>query len=465
MARTFIGADIDNGLLRMVALEEESGVLKPVALIQREAASTEACAAMIAAILAEWDSTNSRLAAALPASVGLTRNLEFPFGDRRKIASAVPLELGARLPISLDDYFVTSLDPVASENQGYQTTGLAVPKETITDFLDPFNNEQLPLRHLGILPFAYADGFVGLPDEAILLDIRSHEISSLLLHHGQPRGHRILIRSDIRSASETIAQIGRDIHTLQKRVGRDNLPIRMFGPGLDKELEEAIRAEFPEAEIPEEYFEGERLAPEYIPALALARLAAKPRRSYNLRQGEYAYRGSLAPYKKQLIAITALLSIALTTLIGGAWLAYTGKAAIADQMQKQMQEIYRQTFPRANETPKDVLLHMTSRLNAARNRSNQFGAPGAGPLPTLAAISKALPENSSTVIEELNYDETGIRLTGKAPSFDTVDQLAAGLGKSTLFSSPRIGQAKTSIDGKQIEFRIDLGFAGKEGAQ
>ena len=96
MAKTFIGIDVDDNILRLVALEESGKELKAVALIQRKTGAENATAEEVAEILSEWDGSSSRLALALPATNVLARRLNFPFGDRNKIAAAVPLELGAR---------------------------------------------------------------------------------------------------------------------------------------------------------------------------------------------------------------------------------------------------------------------------------------------------------------------------------------------------------------------------------
>ena len=144
MARTFIGIDIDNNILRAIAIEEDGKEQKTVALAQRELASSEDLAAEAENILGEWDSSHTRLAITLPAAQVLGRQLQFPFGDRRKISAALPLELGARLPVNITDHVITSLPPKAFESS-FRTIGLAVPQPLISATLEPFDTRQLPL--------------------------------------------------------------------------------------------------------------------------------------------------------------------------------------------------------------------------------------------------------------------------------------------------------------------------------
>ncbi len=462
MARSFIGIDIDANKLRMISLAESGSEMQITALAQRKVEDLDDAVEAIAAILEEWDASNARLAMAVPAEKVLSRHLVFPFGDRKKIAAAVPLELGSRLPKDLSEHYITSLPPIARESN-YSTIGFALPQELMTSTLAPFDERQLPLRYLGISPFTFTGQFSEQPESCILLAIRTGEISTLLIVDGEPVSHRNTIRNKNQSISETLTQINRDVVTLQKTAGHEELPVLMFGPGLDADLQRGIATTLATARVPDEFFEGNKLLPEFLPALALARQVATPARSCNLRQGKFAFRGSLAPFKKQLIAAAVLLAITLTTFAGGAWLSYARKATVADKLQTQMEKIYSQTFPGAGDPPKDIPLHMTSRLNAARNQSQLLGGPGMTPLATLEAITRALPEGSSSLVKELSYDKDGIQLAGQANSFDAVDQLTAGLNKESSFGSARISDAKTNIDGKRIDFRIDLEFAGKGG--
>ncbi|NIQ92969.1 MAG: hypothetical protein GWN87_01210, partial [Desulfuromonadales bacterium] len=88
-------------------------------------------------------------------------------------------------------------------------------------------------------------------------------------------------------------------------------------------LQELLAGELPTAECPDETFEGNQLPAEFVPALLAARAAAAPDRGINLRQGDFAYRGSLAPFKGRLIAAALLLSVAFVALAAGAWLSYS----------------------------------------------------------------------------------------------------------------------------------------------
>ena len=461
MARTFVGIDIDGERLRVVALEEAGNELKIVAIVQRDIESSGDTAEMLASILSERVSSAARMAMALPASSVLSRRLTFPFGDRKKIAAAVPLELGARLPTDLTDYHICSLPPHQGD-EGHSTVGIAIPTDLIDSTLAPFDELQLPLRHVGIAPFAYVGHLQEQPDDCIIVSVRENDISTLLVQAGEPVSYRASARNRAHSGADIIEQVRRDANSLQKSAALDNLPLLLFGSGLDDELQKLILESMPEARVPAESFDEEILPAQFLPALALARLAASQgRQSFNLRQGEYAFRGSLAPFRRQLTAAAILLCLTLIALTGGAWFSWSRKAASADRLQQQMEAIYLQTFPQAKDAPKDIPLHMTSRLNEARNQSQLLGGPGAAPLPSLEAVSRALPDDSGTFIRELTFDKDGVRLAGRASSFDAVDQYAAALKKELLYNDARISDAKMSIDGKQVEFRIELGFAGQ----
>ena len=463
MAKTYIGIDVDSNLLRVVALEESGSDLKTVAIVQRDLKSADETAEVIATILGEWDTTNARMAIALSAGSVLTRQLTFPFGDRKKIAAAVPLELGARLPIDLSNHFISSLPPVPFEGK-FSTIGLALPLDLIQSTVAPFDEQQLPLRHVGIAPFAYISRLKEQPEDCLLIEIRQHEISTLLVQAGEPVSYRTFARNTVISAVDTVEQVRRDVMSLQKSTGLENLPILLVGPGLDSDLQKLITAALPNTSIPKEVFEDDEMPVQFLPALALARLAAaQGSNSFNLRQGQFAFRGSLAPFRKQLIAAALLLTLTLVALIGGSWLSYARKAVAADKLQTQLAAIYLDVFP-GKKVPKDIKSDMLSRLSEARRQSQILGGPVSAPLPTLEAVTRAMPTNTETFVKELNYDKDGVRLAGWAKSFDEVDQLAAGLKSEVIFADARISDAKMSVDGKRVDFRIEVSFA-EQGVQ
>lgn len=461
MARTFIGIDVDNDLLRAIALEESGSGLKPVAIARRQLENRNDSVELVESILEEWNISNARMAMALPASGILVRHLVFPFGDRKKVSAAVPLELGSKLPVDLSDHYITCLPPVATES-GHSTFGLALPSGELEKTLEPFDEKQLPLRHLGLAPFSYMGRFSEQPDDCILLALRQDDIAMLLVKGREAVSYRSLLRKGMSSPADTAELVLREIMSMQRSHGAGYLTVVTIGNDNEGELLQILKETLPSLVVPEVQFEDSILPAEYLPACAMARVAAKPEQSFNFRQGPYAFRGNLAPFRSQLIAAAIFVSLMIVCLIGGGWLSYIRKADEADKLQKQLRSIYLQTFQQVASVPKDIPLHMTSRLNEARRQNRLLGGAGIAPLPSLAAVSGAIPTESQTFISELAYDENGIRMAGKAQSFDAVDQLAAGLNANPNFTEARINDAKMNIDGKQVDFRIELDFVGKE---
>ena len=456
MSRTYIGIDIDKSQLRAVALTDPGSGAQKINLAQREIADDD-IASTIETLLESWGVGNARIATAIQASALLTRRIAFPFSDSKKIGAALPLELGTRLPVEIDDYSVFA-QPTAVMADKHATIGLAVPTSLLTSTLEPFDTAQLPLRHLAVAPFAYGDGLSQLPQDCILLTIRQDVFQLLLLREGKPFSHRIVMREPGQDAEATASRLHRDIVSLQKAAGLNELPLIMIGSPLNDELPQALMQGYPNTLPLDETIGEATISAEFLPALALANLARSGRNTLNLRQGKFAYRGSLLPFRKQLIAAAMLIVLTSVGLIGGAWFSYARKAAAVDQLQIQIEQIYRQTFPQSAETPKDVLLHMTSRLNELRNKNRLLGGADNPPLSILEAVTRVLPADSTIAIREFIYDRNGVSLAGRAPSFDAVDQLAAKLDQRNLFADTRISDAKMTLDGKEVEFRVELDF-------
>ena len=258
--------------------------------------------------------------------------------------------------------------------------------------------------------------------------------------------------------------IQRDTQVLATQVPEKSPPIFLIGAGLTPQRQRELIARLPGATVPEEKFESGRLPAEYLPALALARRASSTERKKccNLRQGRYAYRGSLAPFRRQLIAIAVLLTLALGTAATGFWFSYARKAGELAQLDQTLQKIYRQSFP-GKPVPADVPLFMASSLAGLHDDSRLLGTAQIGPLQALESLTEGVVADTGIDVQRFNFDLEGVALVGQADSFDAVDQLAARIRQQAVFTQVQIGDAKTSVDGGRVEFRIDIDFSAAGG--
>jgi Tfp pilus assembly protein PilN len=84
-------------------------------------------------------------------------------------------------------------------------------------------------------------------------------------------------------------------------------------------------------------------------------------------------------------------------------------------------------------------------------------------LDTLMTVSQTLPPRIPAQLEEFQVDPTGLRVTGLADSFGTVDQVKRALDESGAFGSIEVTHANSSSEPNKVEFRLSADFKGAEG--
>jgi general secretion pathway protein L len=463
MARTYIGVDIDQSRLHVVCMEQGAKELSVREIASQEIEGIDQAAEAVAQIVQDWGLSTMRMAAALPPNHILSRAVTFPFSDPRKIAAAVPLELTAQLPIDLDSYVTTSF-PAGRDGDLYRSFALAVPRAEVEQFLSPFDRHQLPLRVLDIAPFS---DLLLLPTEtpdAILVTIRAGSYSVARTAAGEIQSYCQSLLSDQVSEEELASKIAREVRVLTAQSQEPSLPVYLAGSGVSASRQRALINQIPGASIPEVTFGTGRLPVEYLPALALARRSSLSDRKSgcNLRQGRYAFRGSLAPFRRQLIALALLLVLTLVATTTGFWFNYSRKAGELERLDQTLKTIYKQSFPNSP-LPVDVPLFMASNLAGLNEESRLLGAGQTGPLQALEALTAAVGVDTGIDVKEFVFDGEGVSLLGQAGNFDTVDQLAARLRQNPIFGEVKISDAKMNVDGSRVDFRIDSKFISAGG--
>lgn len=458
MARRFFGIDIDSRHLRVALLTEEKGKVTLAATGKRPCADAEELAAGLRELLGERH-FGDRLAAALPAGAGFVRQLRFPFADPRKIAAALDFELAAQIPVPAEACLTDFGQPLP-EGEGCRVAAAAVRSETVASYLEPFEAAELPLQTLDLAPFAFLAALPAGVTDGLLACLAEREATVALVLDDHLANYRLLPLPP--AAADLTRFLLASAAALQGAAGRSGLPFFLLGPGATPELCEELHRQGAAAEIP--------AAPtgpveaEFLPALTLARRAMATGRdkAFNFRRGAFALRSEWAALKRGLVAAGVLLVLSLLAFGGAAWLRYAGKAAQADALQQQMKQAFQQTFP-GTPVVADVPLQMRSKIAELQKKGRLLGVDrSAAALAVVTEISRALPAEVKVDVRELSYEAEAVRLEGHTTSFDAINQLAKALEQSPLFKEARIADAKTSIDGKRVDFRLHLSFAQEQ---
>lgn len=461
MAKRLLGLDIGPHRTHLVVLDYEKGQLSSVRLLESRAEGLEGQLAELRDALDGDIHFGDRLAAALPARTAYVRHLEFPFQDAKKIAAALPYELSAQVPVAVENCATASLQASTAADGSTLVTAAAVPKNIIDEILDPADAAGIPLHILDLSPFAF---FAGLDDQisdGILVSSNEAETTVSLIKAGRLIDYRLLPGGADLIDADKADLLLREARPLLAKAGLSAATIYLMGSAATGQLAEILAQRGETAETISMHLAGETIPSAFVPAAALAVRAGatKDLKSFNFRQGSLALKGEWQKLKKSLITSACLGVLILAVLAAAAVVNYQDKAGQARALQKQMTEIYRETFPGATSVA-DIPMQMQSAIMALRERSSVIGGTQAGALAVIKEVSD-LPEDLQIELQEFTYGPGETRLAGRADSFEAVNRISNHLAASPLFANAQVADAKMGLEGSRINFRLQLTLAGE----
>lgn len=461
MANRLIGIELGSGSLRVAVLRRDKGGVGVIALEEyageNPAELLEAARAAVGGAFAFGD----RLAAALPAGQGYVRNLTFPFSDRRKIRAAAPLELAAQIPVSSEGCATALLWPQGREETD-TVLAAAVPTAVIAEQLAIFDAAETPLQVLDLMPYALAGGLGGRVGDALLICAGADETTVSRLAGGKLTEYRLVPGRLEPGNSRMLNHLCRECQVLLGRHQEENLPVCLAGPAATAELIDSLQGAGLHAVMLSLSLGGRMIPPAFVPAVALA-LRADPRdsgTSFNLRQGEFAFRGELRAAGWPLAVAAGLLLLTILCAGTAAYLNYRDRARQAEQLQQELVRIYQGAFPGSQLTV-DVALQMESKLRELHNSAQALGITGQPPPWRILRELSDLPAQVNIELDEFYCDDDEVRIGGATDSFETVNRIRDRLAGSALFASVEVAESRKSLDGKRINFRFRLPLAAK----
>ncbi len=463
MRKRLIGIDIDRSRIRVAVAHEEKGVAKLVSLGEKTYGAPEEFLPALEELLAGERHFGDRLAAALPAGESFVRRLSFPFADPKKVEAALDFELSTQLPIAVETCLTSFQKPIPDGENSFRVTAAAVRTETLQEYLAPFDQGAIPLQTLDLAPFAFVDGLKDHLTDGVLASLGEEEITLSLICEGRLADYRFLPGGRQRTPEEILRFVLRENEILQKAAGRSELPLFLIGSGATPELFSALEQQGRKVERPAFHLEDTPVAPEFLPAVALAmRAGADKEAGFNFRRGPFALRSEWAALKRGLIAAAILLVLSGVSLAGSAYIKYAHQAHRAEALRAEMVQIFKKTLPDTHAIV-DIPLQMDGKIKEMKKHSLLIGAGAQGsPLTVLREISENTPKDITVDIQEFTFGPDGVRLDGVTTSFDAINKVAKSLENSPVFKDAQITDAKMNIDGSKVDFHLNLTFSGEK---
>jgi hypothetical protein len=184
----------------------------------------------------------------------------------------------------------------------------------------------------------------------------------------------------------------------------------------------------------------------------------------NFRVGEFAFHGRTGD-------LTPLYTSGIIALALGALMVLhvcLGIATDLHHVRLLNRAITQAAAPVVTGVPADHAERaVAARLAAARKRLGLLGGSGgpASPLDMLMFLSRSLPSGMGIDIDEMDLDDNGLKLNGKADSYAAVEQLRRSLAATHRLSDVQVSEEGTA-EGHKVVFHLsaaikDIGLSSE----
>ncbi len=420
---------------------------------------------------------------ALPPDRVAKRLLELPFKDARRLHQTVPFALEEHLPFPVDNATV-AFTRVGRNGDSTLVMAAMVRKTDLQHHLDLLQKAGLDPKTVTLAPLALAAMYTrdhngkanGAKPTAHLVVEGDEASTSVVLVDlgGTPRALRSmrggLMTSDGAVVSQEVAApiLNSVRQTLLAHSEElDQTEVIVAGaaatyPKVRGMLSESLAMSVRDGGA----FDYTGLFEGTVPntgkysscvAMLLGELPVHPLDLINFRQGEFLFRGrvrgDLSPFYTSGILASAL--VVVTIIYFG-----LGVSANLHRLSQVNAQIAAVAGPVLGETsPADAKSQLKLGIAKMNKRLNLIGGNLThSPLDTLVAVSRALPPRFPVQMVDVQIDSQGLRVTGQADSFATVDQAKRALDQSGYFGSIEVAHAKAGSDPSKVDFRMDADF-------
>lgn len=435
--------------MKIVGLKIEKGLVA-AAVVQKDMRRTElvdsfsrtfATDAELADILRERskDWTGAKIVSSIPGHLFTQRTLTLPFADRKRVEKALPFEVEDLVPFDLGDVVLDHL----------VLGSVTAKKETETRVLCMMLPKTVLRRHLDLLAGAGIDPQVIVPSYAGL-----RAIANMM---PKDTGALLLCGPDICFRHDGVLKALRSFSSSQSTGGLRHVLQALETEHLEKVEKAALltddgsaRAVLTEAGVAVDLVIPEingKKAQDPV-GLGIALLD-----DMNFRKGEFAYHladEGTRRRRRTLIIAGAVAALLFTVNIA---VKFTVIESGYGKLDREIKEIYRQTFPDGKPAA-DPVRQMRDKINEAKKL---FGALGSGSsvLDIMKTVTDGIPKEVRVNFTEFVLESDRLKLQGEASSFESVDKIKAELQKSPLFTEVVVQDTRMGVDNK-VKFRFEM---------
>lgn len=445
-----LGIDRDARALRFALLEVTGRATRLVASWQVALApGADAATAILASIAERCPRPPDAVATALAGDLVSHRILHLPFSDPGRLAATVPFELESQVPFELDDS-LTTFTVLRRANGGADILAAIAARADVESHLAELRIAGLDPAIVDVGGIATA-GLVQLAvRDALVVEMR-RDGGVALLRQGQLEAFRA-----IDAAEEADLEAEVQWSALALNSPDASLPPLVVTGAAMNGLAHRLGASATSLDRAVPAWAASAGAEE-MRAVALAgRAAGLVPLGVNFRTGEFVYHPPSEEARKQLRLTIILAGVVLLLALASFGLRVVERRAELTSLRDEIQQAVVGVVTGA--APGTERVRLQGAVEGLERRLGVLGGDGdrrAAKLDLLREIVRAVPTQTSFVVEELSIDEQGVRLRGRTDTYESVDVLRRALANISALGDPDIRDVKTGIDGK-IEFRVTL---------
>jgi len=430
----------------------------------------------LAAIQEKMDTNGSVCAVGLPPGLASFRNIRVPFRETRKIRQVLPYELEPALPRSVEDLVIEFIEVARFSDQTH-VLAVSIEKENLQFYLEKLADSKLDpeLVTISVYPLAahLHQAVDDLPHGAIVIDAGPDHTTVAGIISGKIGFVRTII-TPLGSGNTRMEGLSRQIKqtlsAFQDTSGIEFYPelALITGPAWENSKNEALVSEslgIPFRSINIVQHSKISLNNPLMPwqarqmdnALALGFLEMRGTKEMNFRKGPFAAHKKILEYRRDIITTAVILCAVLMIGFTGTWLDTRLLGRKLDGLDRQISEVFKDTFPETRRIV-DPLHQMQTKLQAARKtdfasleirREHRV-------VDLLNRISILVPEDVDMEFTQLVYGPERILISGKTDAFNSVEDVKGRIEQIEIFKSVKISLVNVERGGSGVRFKLAI---------
>ncbi len=421
------------------------------------------------------------------------RNIDFPFGDKKKIEKIIPFELEENIAVPLESLLIDSLVTTKATKDATVIAAM-IDRELVREHLEELAGLHLDPEIVAIshVQTALQLGRLQSLSDFVLLDIGCRRLTLIVMSEGRILLIRSMVFDDgslagfsldknsqmasarrVEAINATYSAICSAVeHTLFSLPQISSLlPIFITGtlagiPDTSAFIEKKLGTDVKICNLVQPPIKVGlecRLWRDDLmtSALALGLRTGKKQLGFNFRKEEFVKKTSFVKYKKLIprLGIPALVVLAVVVIY--LWNGYLIKEKELKTLSDQNIALFKETLPdvtRITDAVKQLQIEIRELKKATLGDSKVQADIKI--LDLLAEVSVRIPPSLNVHVVRMVADRNGILVRGLTDNFNTVDNLKKVLEKSPYFDQVTISSANVATRESGIRFELKLQLSG-----